>query len=122
MVDPDKAPLVRAGDDAADARWISARHELPLLAFDHDNILAMAIERIRGKIDYAPQIAFQLVRETFTASELRVVYEAVKGETYDAANFRRRFRRMQTDERIEVAPGRRQTGSRPAAVFRFTEK
>jgi 8-oxo-dGTP diphosphatase len=122
LISSDKAPLVQAGDDASDAGWYSVEHEVAALAFDHDDILAKALERIRGKIDYAPHIAFQLVRETFTASELRVVYEAVKGETYDAANFRRRFRRMQTDGLIELAPGRRQTGSRPAAVFRFAKR
>ena len=33
-------PLVRAGDDAAEAQWF-ALDELPPLAFDHDRILSM---------------------------------------------------------------------------------
>ena len=37
---------------------------------------------------------------------------------HDAANFRRRFKRMLEDGVIEPAPGRRQTRSKPAAVYR----
>ena len=88
------------------------------LAFDHDKITALAVERVRGKIDFAP-LAFELVPPTFTISELRAVYEAIKGTDYDPGNFRRRFMRMQTDGVIEQAPGKRQTGTKPARVYRF---
>jgi 8-oxo-dGTP diphosphatase len=120
LVRPDLVPLVHAGSDAAKARWISVSHELGdmNLAFDHQEILDMAVERIRGKVDYTP-IAFQLVGPTFTVAELREVHEAIKGTTYDPANFRRRFKRMQTDRIIEQAPGKRQTASKPAMVYRF---
>jgi 8-oxo-dGTP diphosphatase len=78
----------------------------------------MAVERIRGKIDYAP-IAFDLVPDTFTVNELRAVYEAVKGRTYDPTTFHRKFRRMVADGVIVAAPGNRITGGRRASVFRF---
>ncbi len=47
----------RAADDAADARWFSMS-ALPKLAFDHDRILAIALERVRNEwhgIDVEPQ-------------------------------------------------------------------
>ena len=120
LIRPDFARLVTAGDDARDARWFSVQHELPeALAFDHDHILDVGLKRIRGKIDYSP-VAFRLVPPTFTIAELRGVHEAVKGTTYDPGNFRRRFRRMQTDGIIELALGKRQTSRRPAKVYRFT--
>lgn len=120
LIRPDLARLVTAGDDARDARWLSVQHELPRpLAFDHDHVVDVGVRRIRGKIDYSP-IAFRLVPPTFTIAELRGVHEAVKGTTYDPGNFRRRFRRMQTDGIIEQAPGKRQTSRRPAKVYRFT--
>lgn len=120
LVRPDLVPLVQAGSDAAKARWFSVTHETQglALAFDHREILDMAVERIRGKIDYTP-IAFELVGRTFTVAELREVYEAIKGTTYDPANFRRRFKRMLTDRVIEQAPGKRVTASKPARVYRF---
>jgi 8-oxo-dGTP diphosphatase len=123
LVPPDLVPLVRAGDDADEAAWFSVASELPWsdLAFDHADILAKGVERIRGKIDYSP-IAFGLVPKTFTTSELRAVYEAVKGEQYDAANFRRRLKRMLEDGILAPAPGKRASGDkggRPARVYRF---
>jgi len=122
LVRPPLAPLVTAGTDAADARWVSLATELGApLAFDHAAILELALERVRGKVDYAP-IAFELVPETFTVAELRSVYEAIKGTTYDAGNFRRRFKRMQTDGVIVPAPGKRTTGTKPASVYRFVRE
>ena len=123
LVPPDLAPLVRAGDDAAEAGWYSVETEVDpaALAFDHAQMLAMAVARIRGKLDYSP-IAFSLVPRTFTTSELREVYEAVQGRQFDASNFRRRFKRMVVDGVLEDAPGRRaptERGGRPAKVYRF---
>lgn len=119
LVRPTLAPLVKAGGDAADAGWVSLTQidDHPL-AFDHREILDTAIERIRGKIDYS-DIAFELVPETFTIPELRAVHEVIKGTTYDPGNFRRRFKRMQTDGIIQEAPGKRVTASKPATVYRF---
>jgi 8-oxo-dGTP diphosphatase len=113
LVRPDLAPV--AGSDAAEARWFA---DLPKLAFDHAKIVAKAVERIRGKLDYT-NIAFELVPPTFTVAELRCVHEIVKGTAYDPANFRRKFKCLLASRVIEEAPGRRLTATRPAKVYRF---
>ncbi|MCA9666512.1 MAG: NUDIX hydrolase [Myxococcales bacterium] len=120
LVRPDLAPFVEGGSDASAARWWSVASEVQpsALAFDHALILDMALERVRGKIDYT-NIAFELVPPTFSTAELRAVHEVVKGRAYDPANFRRRLRRMITDGVIVEAPGKRITGRRPAKVYRF---
>lgn len=123
LVRPTLAPLVTAGDDADAAEWVSVQvlvdsGDIEQLAFDHRDILQMAVQRIRGKIDYSP-IAFDLVPDTFTVNELREVYEAVKGRTYDGKTFHRKFRRMLADEVIQAAPGSRSTGGRRAMVYSF---
>lgn len=124
LVRPDLASLVVAGDDAAEAGWHSVStldlsEAGEVFAFDHARIIDTALRRIRGKLDYSP-IAFRLVPATFTMAELRSVYEAIKGTTYDVSNFRRRFRRMQTDGIIIAAPGKRsQARGRPAQVYSF---
>lgn len=117
LVPPNLAYQVKAGDDAAEAQWVSVG-EVGALAFDHDKILQMGAQRIRGKIDYTP-IAFELVPPTFTVAELRDVYSVVKGAEYSSNNFYRRFRRMQSDGIIEVAPGYRGTATKRASVYRF---
>ena len=119
LVRPNLAPFVAAGEDTTDAVWMSVTEvdNIPL-AFDHGEMLSVALDRIRGKVDYSP-IAFELVPDTFSIPELRAVYEVIKGTTYDPGNFRRKFNRMVTDGIIERAPGKRITASKPAQVFRF---
>jgi 8-oxo-dGTP diphosphatase len=89
---PDQARPV-AGTDAMDARlWpvddIHAESG-PALAFDHDQILADAVERARAKLEYT-NLATWLLDEPFTIAELRRVYEAVWGVPLHPANFRRK--------------------------------
>lgn len=117
LVRPDLAPLVHAGSDAADVRWVDLER-LPKLAFDHARIVGKALERVRGKLDYT-NISFELVPSTFTVAELRRVHEIVKGAAVDPANFRRKFLCLLESRVIEEAPGRRLTATRPAQVYRF---
>ena len=117
LVSPDLAPLIRAKTNAQDVQWRSMTQPVAL-AFDHVIMIERALSKIRDRMD-GTAIAFELVSPTFTTAELRQVHEAVKAERYDAGNFRRRFRRMLTDGVIQKAPGKRQTGSRPAGVYRF---
>lgn len=122
LVRPDLAPLVRAGGDAADVDWFDVTELAAMpLAFDHPAIIAKALERIRGKLDYS-DLAFSLVPQTFTIPELRSVHQIVTGAPQDPGNFRRRFNRMQEDGLIVKAPGKRITASKPATVYRFLRK
>jgi 8-oxo-dGTP diphosphatase len=96
------APEPHAGDDAARARYwdvtelagIGARDgardagELQL-AFDHNQIVADALERARAKLEYTT-LATAFVHEPFTVADLRGVYEAVWGVDLHEANFRRK--------------------------------
>lgn len=81
---PEAAP----GTDAADAQWFPVSTTRPL-AFDHAQILADGVERARAKLEYTP-LATAFVREPFTVSELREVYETVWGEKLHAGNFHRK--------------------------------
>lgn len=119
LVRPTLVPLIRAGGDVAHARWF-AMSELPkdALAFDHREILEAALARARADLDRTT-IAFELVPETFTIQELRTVHEAIRGETLDPGNFRKKFLRMIEDGLIDEAKGKRPTVSKPASIYRF---
>jgi hypothetical protein len=63
LVRPDQHPAT--GDsDASEAAWHPV-DQLPPLAFDHTQILAKALERLRGKIRYQP-VGFELLPKHFT--------------------------------------------------------
>lgn len=89
------------------------------LAFDHAEILGMAVKRLRGKLDYAP-IGFQLLGETFTLLELQRVHETVLGRPVNKDSFRRR---MLSSGQLE-ATGQMQSGvdHRPAELYRFASR
>ncbi len=59
------------------------------LAFDHDEILRVAIERTRAKLEYT-SLAAAFCAKCFTINELRRVYEVVWGTMLDPANFHRK--------------------------------
>ena len=91
--------------------------EGPSLAFDHERILADAVERARAKLEYAP-VASAFVDEPFTLADLRRIYEAVWGVSLDAPNFRRKV--LSTPGFVSAVgetaspPG----GGRPAELYR----
>lgn len=89
------------------------------LAFDHERIIGMALERIRGKLNYAP-IGFELLPDEFTLFELQHIHEAVLGHKLNKDSFRRK---MLASDLIEDT-GRRRSGTafRPAALYRFKKE
>jgi 8-oxo-dGTP diphosphatase len=80
-----------AGDDAVEAAWLPIEELLGTrrLAFDHAQILADALERLRSNLERTTQ-AVSLLPEEFTIAELRDVYEAVWGRPLDPGNFQRK--------------------------------
>lgn len=104
---------VRAASDAREADWFTCNN-LPALAFDHDQIIATAKQRLRAKLEYTT-IAFQFLPEKFTLSELQQVYEIILDEQLDKRNFRRRMTGYglvaATDEKV------RSGNHRPARLY-----
>lgn len=90
--------------------------ELPQpLAFDHARILADGMTRLQAKTRYAG-LAFELVPDEFTLSELQAVYETILGEDLDVRNFRRDLHAAGV---IEPTGGARVEGpGRPARLYR----
>lgn len=86
------------------------------LAFDHQEIVALALRRLRGKLDYAP-VAFALLPERFTLRALQDVHEAILGRPLNKPAFRRRM----LDRGWLRATGARETGAafRPAEFYTF---
>jgi len=84
------APGARPGGTAA-SEWVDVDSALrKRLAFDHGEILAAAVERLRGKVEYTSLPAF-LLPEPFTLPQLQRSYEIVLGRAIDKSAFRKRM-------------------------------
>jgi len=106
-----------AASDAVDAQWFPV-DDLPELAFDHEEIVALAHQRLVSKLDYAT-IAFQFLPDTFTLNEVQDVYETIGCEPLDNRNFRKWMLAFQlVDETGEV---RRGGANRPAKLYRLSK-
>jgi ADP-ribose pyrophosphatase YjhB (NUDIX family) len=67
--------------------------DLPPLAFDHEEMVAAALERLRYQATHEP-VVFNVLPEKFTLIDLQAAYESLFGRNIDAGNFRRRLRKM----------------------------
>lgn len=104
-----------AGTDAVSASW-RAVSGVRDLAFDHDEIVTDAVERLASKLEYTA-LATAFLPEEFTLAELRGVYEVVWGRTLDAGNFQRKVRSA-PDWVAPTGELRAAGRGRPAALFR----
>ena len=73
-----------------EAQWIPVS-ELPRLAFDHNDIVREAIESVKQKATLDPTLLFDLLPRKFTAAQLRVVMETVRGVRLDVKNFHKKL-------------------------------
>jgi len=114
---PSKVEMRDAGDKYADVRW-AAVGSLPRLAYDHNSIAAYALERLRAKLAYT-NVAFSLLPEAFTLSELQAVYETILDRRLDRRNFRKKIVALG----LLRAIGRQRRGPhRPAHLYRFRRR
>ena len=117
LIPSDKIEL-RAASDAEGVSWFGM-DELPPLAFDHADILAMAYERLVAKLDYST-IAFQFMPASFTLSELQQVYELILREPMDKRNFRKKILSLEQIE--ETGEEKREGPHRPAKLYRVIDR
>ena len=64
-------------------------YNLPTLAFDHKEIIEYSLKRMRERLEFCP-IAFQLLPEKFTLTELQKSYELILDMKLDKRNFRKK--------------------------------
>lgn len=120
---------LRAGSDAGEVAWWSI-YKLPELAFDHRPILDYTLQRLRGKLGYS-NIAFQLLPEKFTLTELQRVYEVILADKLDKRNFRKGLSIRELNRpadptktyMLEELPETRPGGNYgPTKLFRFIDR
>jgi 8-oxo-dGTP diphosphatase len=98
--------------------WVPVA-DIKELAYDHNEILAMAHARLDGKLAYTNVAQFMLPKY-FTLTELQSVYEIVIGKEFDKRNFRKKILALDIVEET----GEKQEGvkNRPATLYKATTK
>ena len=106
-----------AGALTSDARWFPVRDGKlkDKLAFDHGDILASAIRRLRNKVEYTSLPAFLMPQE-FTLPDLQRVYEIVLDRPLEKSAFRTR---ILSADMIEPVAKMRRGPNRPAQLYRL---
>jgi 8-oxo-dGTP diphosphatase len=109
---------LKATTDASDAKWFSIK-ELPNLAFDHDKILKYALKRLRWKFEYTT-VAFSLLPEKFTLTQLQKIYEIVFNKGFDKRNFRKKILSLNIVEKTKEI--KRDVSNRPPKLFSLKKR
>lgn len=106
---------VKGGDDARSAQWF-AMNEIPSLAFDHDRILRIAVNRLKERICFEP-IGFELLPEIFTMSALQNLYESILEVKFDRRNFYNKMLKLGILSEAEARP--KDASRRTPTKYRF---
>lgn len=119
LVKSSQYQVLKASTDAANAQWFSIK-KLPELAFDHKQILHIAIERLRAKIRYQP-IGFELLDKKFPFSDLEKLYAALLDKEINRRNFSKKilsFEFLEETGELSKSEGK----GRPSKMYRFNQK
>lgn len=105
-------------EDTEEAWW-SPVSRATKMAYDHNEILSVALGRLRSRITYTTLIE-KLMPEEFTITELEHCYEGILKADLDKRNFRKKILKLGI---ITPIPKKKSGGrSRPAQLYRFASK
>ncbi|QCB44650.1 NUDIX domain-containing protein [Hydrogenophaga sp. PAMC20947] len=83
---------LQEGGNSQDAQWfpVDSGVQHQTLAFDHAEILRVAVQRLRAKVEYT-SLPAHLLPQPFTLPQLQKAYELVLGRAVDKSGFRTRM-------------------------------
>lgn len=100
------------------AVWVQLE-QVPPLVFDHNQMVAKALARLRRRATNCP-VGFNLLPKEFTLPSLQQLYEAIFGCKIDKRNFRKKMQSMN----ILLNTGKKDysTSRKGAFLYSFDEK
>jgi len=111
--------LVRACDlnviTTDELEWFKVS-DLPPLAFDHKEIIEYSMKRTRERLEICP-VAYQLLNEKFSLTEMQKAYELVMCKQLDKRNFRKKA--VTTEGLVELDEYTKSSSKRPARLYKF---
>ena len=94
-------------------------HDIPELAFDHNEILSTALDQLRTEF-IMNRIGYELLPEKFTLSQVQKLHEIILDKKLDKRNFRSKLMK----EKLVTALNEKQTGvvHKPAQFYKLNRK
>jgi 8-oxo-dGTP diphosphatase len=112
----DSTSVEIAEHQSRQVKWFPVNN-LPVLGFDHYEILQKALERLQLKLKQEP-IGFELLSEKFTLTQVQRLYEAILGTKLDTRNFRKKL--AQVKYIIPLNEKQKAVRHKPAQLFKFS--
>lgn len=116
LINLEKDKVVLNKDKGAEFTNLSS---FPNLAFDHNDMVDMALKRIKRRMKYRP-LGKNLLPDQFTMNELEGLYASFLSKKFDKRNFRRRI--LEMDFLREIKKVQRNTRGRKAILYEFDPK
>ena len=111
--------LIRSEDihvtTTPDIAWHKV-YDLPPLAVDHKEIIQYSLKRTRERLEMCP-VAYQLLNQKFTLTEMQKAYEMIMEKKLDKRNFRKKV--ITTDGLKELNEFSKSSSKRPARLYTF---
>lgn len=101
--------------ESKDVEWHRV-YDLPPLAFDHKEIIEYSLKRTRERLEMCP-VAYQLLPEKFTLTEMQKSYELIMNKKLDKRNFRKKA--LATSGLRELSEFSKTKSKRPARLYTF---
>ncbi len=102
--------------DRYEAKWVPLK-DIGKLAFDHNEIVALALDYIKNLATTEPDIIFSLLPRKFTALKMRSMFELVYDRKFDVRNFHKKIAKM--DYVVALDEKEADVAHRAARFYRF---
>ena len=116
IIDNKRVEVLKTTNKTSNADWFSLDN-IPTLAYDHNDILNHAIEKLKERI-ITTDILKSFFPDGFTLPELQSVYESILNITIDRRNFRKKMLNVIVDTGKEI----NFAGKKKAKLYKFDKR
>ncbi len=114
LINPDYYHL-KQSNLAKSLQWFNL-NELPVLCFDHEQIIQEALIKLRQEVMYHP-VGFHLLPDKFRLTEIQSVYEVILNKKMDTRNFRKKLAKMNL--LVDSGEKQQKVAHRAAKLYQF---
>jgi 8-oxo-dGTP diphosphatase len=116
IIDSHTVEILKTTNKTSNADWFTLDN-IPKLAYDHNEILEKAIEKLKERI-VTTDILKSFFPNGFTLPELQNVYESILNIKIDRRNFRKKMLSVIVDTGKEI----KFAGKKKAKLYKFDKK